>query len=581
AMKARVFDPAPLPEEESELALVRSWVEKGGGLVASGLGWGWRQTHGDAPITEHPGSRLLAPFGIVFGDGHLDRSKGGAFKVEECSPFLNAAVALGALADRGPGGAEQPLACESVVRAAVTLPASDRLLRPRIAELAKKSPAPVPSPERPVATKDALARLLVALDVCAARTAPPAALEASPAASTFPGAVAVETPRVTETVLLDASARGWLSTGLYAAPGEKVTVTLPADWVGKGLKLRIGAHTDELWGHEKWTRSPAVSRSFALGEATTTVASAFGGLVYVEAGAVRRRGRLDVKIAGAVRAPRFVAGSTTLGEWRDTLRGLDAPWAELEAKHVILTVPSSVVRSLDDPGELLAFWEKGVEAAFALAARPLPLRPERYVTDVAISAGYMHSGYPIMTHLDVAPVMVDLEKLAKNSHGGVWGFWHELGHNLQESEWTFEGTGEVTNNVFALHVMEKVHSVPLSRSHDALASRPRLERAKKFKEAGRPFARWKEDPFLALETYIRLLGAFGWDSFRAVFKKYRELPATARPLDDAAKRDLFCELFSREVQHDLGPFFEAWGVPISAAARAKTKDLPVFVGGGP
>ena len=33
-------------------------------------------------------------------------------------------------------------------------------------------------------------------------------------------------------------------------------------------------------------------------------------------------------------------------------------------------------------------------------------RPERYAADIQISAGYMHSGYPIMTHLDAPLVEV-------------------------------------------------------------------------------------------------------------------------------------------------------------------------------
>ena len=36
--------------------------------------------------------------------------------------------------------------------------------------------------------------------------------------------------------------------------------------------------------------------------------------------------------------------------------------------------------------------------------RLLLRKPERFVTDEQISAGYMHSGYPIMAHLDVVPV---------------------------------------------------------------------------------------------------------------------------------------------------------------------------------
>ncbi len=51
-----------------------------------------------------------------------------------------------------------------------------------------------------------------------------------------------------------------------------------------------------------------------------------------------------------------------------------------------------------------------------------------------------------MTHLDAAPRMVDLATLLSK---GEWGLFHELGHNHQSAAWTFDGTGEVTVNLFS------------------------------------------------------------------------------------------------------------------------------------
>ncbi len=74
-------------------------------------------------------------------------------------------------------------------------------------------------------------------------------------------------------------------------------------------------------------------------------------------------------------------------------------------------------------------------------------RPERIVADVQISAGYMHSGYPIMIPTSAAPKMVTFGKLKFPG----WGFYHEIGHNHQRGYFTFEGTGEVTNNVLGMN----------------------------------------------------------------------------------------------------------------------------------
>jgi hypothetical protein len=35
--------------------------------------------------------------------------------------------------------------------------------------------------------------------------------------------------------------------------------------------------------------------------------------------------------------------------------------------------------------------------------------------------------------------------------------------------------------------------------------------------------------------------------------------------------------FSRQVRRNLGPFFLAWGIPVSSAARASIADLPAWM----
>jgi hypothetical protein len=40
----------------------------------------------------------------------------------------------------------------------------------------------------------------------------------------------------------------------------------------------------------------------------------------------------------------------------------------------------------------------------------------------------MHSGYPMMAHLDAADRILDLDMLQSD---GDWGVFHEFGHNMQ------------------------------------------------------------------------------------------------------------------------------------------------------
>ncbi len=277
-------------------------------------------------------------------------------------------------------------------------------------------------------------------------------------------------------------------------------------------------------------------------------------------------------IANAIEAPLFIAGKTSLKDWRESIRQRPAPWAEIGNNKVILTVPSQVIRKLEDPQELMSFWDGVLDACAELACMSKDRRrPERYVADVQISAGYMHSGYPIMTHLDAAPLMVDRQTLATVAVNPVWGLYHEMGHNHQSGDWTFDGTGEVTVNLFSKYVIDHcckpakpLHPVDVTRVRRYLAD-------------GADFAKWKQDPFLALMMYDQLREGFGWETYRKVFAEYRALPREQRPASDQDKRDQWMVRFSRGAGRNLGPFFKAWGVPVSEKAMEAVKDLPAWM----
>lgn len=402
---------------------------------------------------------------------------------------------------------------------------------------------------------------------------PPAQVRAYPTADQFPGAVPREAPRVTQSLPVDTKIPGWHSTGLYAAPGELISIEIPASAAGKKLRVRIGAHRDNLSKLEKLKRFPIVTREFPLAAARTEAANAFGGAVYVEVPDKCALGTITVTIRGAVQAPWYVHGRTSLADWKNKLRNLPAPWAEIGSDRIILSVPSSAIRALDDPSALMELWNRVVDAEDDLAAWPRPrTRPERIVPDVQISAGYMHAGCPVMVQSDMNNVLADRDRLSK----GQWGFFHELGHNHQSRDWTFDGTGEVTCNLFSLYVFETVCGIR-DGGHPAMKADKREKRMQEYFASGADFEKWKKDPFLALTMYWQMKEAFGWEPFKKAFAAYRALPDAERPKTDDAKRDQWLVRFSRQVGRNLGPFFTAWGVPTSAEARDSIRNLPAWM----
>ena len=130
----------------------------------------------------------------------------------------------------------------------------------------------------------------------------------------------------------------------------------------------------------------------------------------------------------------------------------------------------------------------------------------------------MHCGYPIVTHLDVAdPSNKDFLFNHKELQKGFWGSFHELGHNMQEKPWTFDGTVEVTCNIFTLHAMETVCGQK-PWIHSWL--RNQLDAAQKYLTNGAVFETWKHEAGVGLCIYAQLVHTFGWSSYKSVFQRY-------------------------------------------------------------
>lgn len=409
-------------------------------------------------------------------------------------------------------------------------------------------------------------------------------------ASSFPGIPAADAPRITREVRVDATtsspnligpygapnAAVWHSLGLYAAPGEVVTVRVSDEVAAaKQLRIQVGCHTDNLERLNEWKRYPQITYSLTIDKPTTTIRSPFGGLVYVVVSQQCKIGEVNITLENVIASPLFVRGQTTIDDWHAQIESCQVPWGELATDKVIISLPTSVLQKVDDPEKVMAFWDRVLDTCVdLLGITHERTRAERMVPDVQISAGYMHSGYPIMTHMDVINDFIDLEKLRKNG----WGFFHEIGHNHQNRDWTFSGTTEVTVNLFSLYVFEKVFQIQSAETRTELTRKWQQRAIERYLAAEKPFEMWRKDAFLALTMYVQLIEKYGWDAFTQTFAGYRQLPDEERPRSDEARRDQWMVRFSQTVGENLGPFFEAWGIPTTEKARASINDLPIPTG---
>ncbi|MEL6899004.1 MAG: M60 family metallopeptidase, partial [Planctomycetota bacterium] len=269
-------------------------------------------------------------------------------------------------------------------------------------------------------------------------------------------------------VTVDSNITGMIATGLYAPAGEIVTLTLPAAIVGQGYSIRISGNADNISGRGSWNRVPfGVQRRFTIDSENMQIASAFGGQIYIDwggqaGGTVPGLGDQEITISGAVASPHFVLGETTDQEWMDTIRNHPAPYAELVSERLAIAVPSQWVRDLDNPTALMEFWNETLAFQDWVGGfENTRTGPDRINYDVQISVGLLHAGYPTQGPVSYGDRIVSLDELQAN---GDWGWFHEMGHELQrhpelgwgtDNPWTFPGDVEVTVNIFANAALER------------------------------------------------------------------------------------------------------------------------------
>uniref|UniRef100_A0A670JAR1 Peptidase M60 domain-containing protein n=1 Tax=Podarcis muralis TaxID=64176 RepID=A0A670JAR1_PODMU len=145
----------------------------------------------------------------------------------------------------------------------------------------------------------------------------------------------------------------------------------------------------------------------------------------------------------------------------------------------------------------------------------------------------VHCIHPI-TRTGIFPYFLGAKKCVLWSKN--YGKWSFLPH-----------TDKATCNLWPVYVNEMVLNIPRERSHPEL--NPSGAQLK-------DFTRWT-----ALEPYLQLQEAFGWDPYIRIFAEYQKITSISN--DNTFKMNQWAIRFSAEVKKDLGPFFKAWGWPIT------------------
>lgn len=560
------------------IAALQNFALNGGGLFIADYGvgydWWWNK-----PFYEAPANLILREAGIVYGsDWHWGN---GLFDATlRASGQVNANALLAMLVDEsGFSTAEQEQAGLLMIQMFDGLPPNDPLLQQLDAQFYARINDINPTPATPVS--DPFEQALLTREAAILQRQDPFAITAHRTISDTYGAIASDAPRVTKTVPINTSRTRFQFTGLYAAPGEVVTVTVPAELVGNGYLVRLGTNTDNISARDDWRRVPYIHRSFEIENSVIPVASAFGGAViidlrgnvYSEAANI---GIQNVTIENAVEQPYFVLGEHTNQQWLDTLRDKPAVRAALVSTHTIITVPSSYVATLDDPETLMAWWDDVTAGQDDLVGRQTPRTAAEIINvDIQNSAGAAHSGYPIQAWDIHWGNPADMSRLET----GSWGDFHELGHNHQRGWWTFDGDGEVSVNIFSNFNLETdVANAGSGGWGYSRTEADSITRARSDIAGGGTYSdksnRW---------SFWFLLGDVDgrWENYRCAFRTYEEDNVNnpdALPDNNLEEQAQWLVRFSTCAGYDLSPFMvDLWGLEVDQASLDAVSHLPDYL----
>lgn len=452
-----------------------------------------------------------------------------------------------------------------------------------------------PSDKTPWTDKGKIEKLIASMDEFF--KGDPKTTKAAPAAADFPGVPEGDVDLVERQIVIDPAIGGWHSTGLWAPPGQKITLTLQ----GKSkapMSLRIGSQSDFLtWNHlekhhdGKLRRLPRLTNSVRISGDDIRgrkfeFANPVGGLIYIEVHGVHKKVKpAKMTVSGGVPAPLYIFGDkplekeylTTSEEWKTQLAEYKAPWGEIQTPRLTFTLPLDMLQMMKLPRRVCKKLQSGMAVQDWLVGWDLDENrinePMRFVIDRQISVGYGHSGYPAMGYMDWGNCI----KSGDLTKSGSWGLWHELGHNHQGPTPYFcipsANLTEVTVNVFS--TISQVHGcdVDYAKAWDgtSIAEDDMRESVAAFFRSAEKFSPF-EDVRVKLYFYVELMRELGYEAFRAMAMEYHKKPFGN--ISDQEKWDWILTTLSEATEKNLAPYFKAWKIDVSSRALNKVEKYP-------
>eukprot|EP00912_Choanoflagellata_sp_UC4_P001949 UC4_evm4s1249 len=592
--------------EYGNISDLHDYVVSGGSLLIADSGSRWELRSGGIALRDHPCNMLISVFGMCIISGEavsedlplpnesqVPKSKGYLVQsIDMCN--IDVTSVLEQVNKISSGGKIENTDFRFRPIFQILLDAISSLPNPCLVALSSMvkcdKDIPVPSVQHPITGDMHQARAIVLLRKFKDRIGDESLSYVAEDAQYFPGMIENSSgeENFTHSVQVSLDKDNWQTTGLYAPPGQIISVKIVSETreAINSLNLQIGCHTDVSWNkapssndqndwrkivggshalRDAWYRWPELCHTFNISP-NPTVSSGWnprGGPIFIvrDPSAKHSNNSVKLEITGAVRASVFKLGDNIGQDWKiESSKGSKdfAPWTELIGRWITFHVPFSFASEISDVGAVISFWDDVVECYNDLIRPPSHCPPQqRVVFDIQPSEGHGHGGNPIVLHMDHMPhVFADETKLRKN---GYWPLFHYLGSNFKDPCWNFQGFEFAASNLFALYASHVLLKKETDRAHKSLKNY-RLKALKFIMTSGgeRP-----NDPSIALAMFALLQQEFSWSKFRQVFLQYGRVHGLDRPMSDGARVDMFITKFCNVVHQDMTPFFDLFGLRVT------------------
>jgi len=154
-------------------------------------------------------------------------------------------------------------------------------------------------------------------------------------------------------------------TGLFAPPGDLITLTIPKKLVGK-IGVRLGQDNDYKLRFNKLTKE------------TQKIGSPYGGLIIMyltDIDATTEAGMFEVTVDNAVQAPYFVYGENTNEDW-NKIKHYASPFSVLRFPgRIHIYIQTEYVKGVTDMVKVLKSFEKSFNIVDEMIGIPTDLQP--------------------------------------------------------------------------------------------------------------------------------------------------------------------------------------------------------------